>query len=90
MININLYIGNPFSKQVYNEILEELYYKNWRLCSHKVFEVQIFKFNKKDIFDFSFEIRPKTVDHAGWSFELRLFGFGPSFAFYDTRHSDQR
>ena len=82
MIYIGFVIRNPFSQNSQNfRLIKD---KVITVSKNKTIEVGIYKTNA--IIGGSFGITGFKQDHAGFSFDIELFGYQLDFIFYDNRH----
>ena len=83
MIYFGFAIRNPFlqrHKQVRDWVIP--------VSTNKTVEVGIYRNNS--IIGGSFGVTGFKQDHAGFHFDLELFGWNLDFIFYDNRHYDER
>jgi hypothetical protein len=81
MIYLSLLLSNPFSNR-YSVVYDKTG-KTWN--PHKFWDLSICK--SSSIIGFTFEFTMRQ-DHAGFSLEIELFGWGIDYRFYDNRHWD--
>ena len=86
MIYSNFRLQNPwFRPQEDFKSTDYLWYDR-QLTTHKNFEIQISRFEARNLFDLSLDLRWWGSDHQGPEFEVELFGFFFNVKIYDSRH----
>lgn len=83
MLYIGLAIRNPWSSRhvmITDKVIS--------ISKNKTVEIGIYKNNC--IFEFSFGVTGIKQNHAGFNFDIGLFGYNLDFIFYDNRHYDER
>lgn len=83
MIYIGFALCNPFSRRFYSVADKVIV-----ISKNKTIEVELFKSNT--IVGGSLRVTAPKEDHAGFSFDVELFGYSLFFTFYDNRHRGQR
>ena len=83
MIYLSLSLSNPFSNR-YSVVYGKTG-KTWN--PHKFWDLSICK--QSSIIGFTFDFTTRQ-DHAGFSLEIELFGWGIEYRFYDNRHWDYK
>ena len=82
MIFIGFALRNPWSQS-----FDIVFYKAFAISKNKSIEISLYKNNC--IVEGSFGITGFKQDHAGFSFDLGLFGYDLDFIFYDNRHYER-
>ena len=83
MIYIGFALRNPWLKR--HEIIVD---KAITVTENKTIEVALYR--NTCLFEFSFGITSFKQDHAGFNFDIGLFGYNFEFIFYDNRHYDEK
>lgn len=83
MLYIGFVIRNPWSKR-----FVPVGVKSYSVTKNKSIELGFYK--TSGLLGFSFNIDSFHFDHAGFSFDLELFGYQFDFEFYDNRHYEDR
>jgi hypothetical protein len=81
MIYFSLSLKNPFSERY--SVVYEKFGKTWN--PYKFWDFSISK--NSFIFGFAFDFSIRQ-DHAGFGFDISIFGWGIDYRFYDDRHWD--
>jgi hypothetical protein len=82
MIFIGFALRNPWSQR-----FSIIFDKAFAISKNKSIEISLYKNNC--IIEGSFSITGFKQDHAGFSFDLGLFGYNLDFIFYDNRHYER-
>jgi hypothetical protein len=81
MIYLSFSFTNPFSNR-FSAVYEKTG-KTWN--PHKFWDLSICKTSSIIAFTFDYTMRQ---DHAGFGFDIGLFGWNIDYRFYDSRHWD--
>ena len=81
MIYLSFSFTNPFSNR-FSAVYEKTG-KTWN--PHKFWDLSICKTSSIIGFTFDYTMRQ---DHAGFGFDIELFGWNIDYRFYDSRHWD--
>lgn len=83
MIFIGFALRNPWSNRF--KVIAE---RAIDITTNKTFEIGLSK--NSSLIEFGFGITSFKQDHAGFNFDIGLFGYHFEITFYDNRHYDQR
>lgn len=84
MIFIGFALRNPWSRGRFQTIKERVVV----VTTNKSIEFGIYK--NDCIIEFGFGITRFKQDHAGFHFDIGVFGYHFDFTFYDNRHYEHR
>lgn len=83
MLFIGLNIRNPWSRR-----WSAIRTRAFSVTKNKSIELGLYKTNS--IIGVGFNIDSFYYDHAGFSFDVSVFGYEFDFQFYDNRHFDEQ
>lgn len=86
MIYFGFKISNPFFTPTNEFFNKDYYWRDIKLSENKNFEIQISKFEPRQLLDFSVDLNWTGTDHAGPSLEIEVFGYMFNVKIYDSRH----
>lgn len=86
MIFFKFQIDNPWFAPQEDFKNKDYYWKDVKLSENKNFEIQISRFEARDILDLNIDLRWWGQDHQGPELDVNLFGFMFNVKIYDSRH----
>lgn len=86
-MRLHIEILNPFFKK-YTHNGKDYFYYHKQLLTNKSLEIQISKFNRSSIIDFTLDLHWWGNDHAGPRIDLNVLGYMFNLHIYDHRHWD--
>ena len=87
-MRLSINLKNPLIKYFKNTNTKHYVEFSKKLSTNKAFEFQVSKFAPTDLINFCINLTFYGEDHAGFKFDIEVFGYFLSVQIYDTRHWD--
>lgn len=86
MIYLKFLIDNPWFKPNDKFNSKDYMWKDIKLSKNKNFEIQISRFEARELLNVNMDLRWQGQDHAGPELDVNVFGFMFNVKIYDSRH----